>query len=110
MDRMRCLQKIELFGSLYRMDSIYMKAYMGTQFISEYKKEVIESLLQAGNILIFKPTARDMIFSARVIDEERKKSWRKILGELEVGEAVIMGNYFLNSGKRRITDAIVCRI
>ncbi len=98
------------FGIMREGRKFGLKAYMGTQFISEYKKEVIESLLQAGNILIFKPTARDMIFSARVIDEERKKSWRKILGELEVGEAVIMGNYFLNSGKRRITDAIVCRI
>lgn len=98
------------FGIMREGRKFGLKAYMGTQFISAHKKEVIESLLQAGNILIFKPTARDMSFSAGVIDEKGKKSWRKILGELEVGEAVIMGNYFLNNGKRRITDAIVCRI
>lgn len=87
-----------------------LKAYMGTQFISTYKREIVESLLQAGNILIFKPTARDLSFSAGIIDEENKKSWCKILGELEVGEAVLKGNYYLNHGKRRITDSIVCRI
>lgn len=80
---------------------------LGTQFISQYDKNVISCLLQAGNLLIFKPTAQDMRFSANIIDKENVKQWQKILGDLNIGEAVFKGTFTLNDGNRKMSTPII---
>lgn len=83
---------------------------LGTQFISNYDKESMESLLQAGNILIFQPTSRDLRFSAEIIDFNNANAWKQMLSALHVGEAVVKGNYSVNDKKQNIAGSIVCRI
>lgn len=83
---------------------------LSTQFISHYTNEEQETLLQAANILIFKPTPRDLSFSAKVIDFNNSNPWKKLLSELTVGYAVLIGNYYLNEKKQLITQPIVCHI
>lgn len=87
-----------------------IKAYLGTQFISSCKEEEIESLMQAGNILVFRPTPRDLRFSARAIDFSNEKEWKNILSRLDVGEAVLAGNFYINARTQKISDKIVCKI
>lgn len=99
------------FLSMLREGRKYgIELMIGTQFIDSFRKDIIESLLQAGNILIFRPTAQDMRFSANVIDDQNVKKWREILGNLRVGEAVLKGNYTLNGGTRIMTRPLICRI
>ena len=83
---------------------------LATQFISHYDKEEQETLLQAGNILIFKPTPTDLTFSAKVIDPNSPCIWKKILSELTIGSAVLAGNYLINKKSTLITKPIVCHV
>lgn len=87
-----------------------LSAFLGTQFVSNYDKEKLESLLQAGTILIFKPTPRDMKFSAGIIDPDRVKTWQGVLQSLDVGEAVLVGNYVINHGVIVHSEPLVCKV
>lgn len=92
-------------GRKYRIEPI-----LCTQFICHYDKEAKASLLQAGNILIFRPSAEDLKFSANIIDAQNSGQWRQLLEKLKVGEAVLKGTYTLNNGAKKITKPIICRI
>ena len=84
---------------------------LSTQFISNYKKEQIESLLQAGNIFIFQPTPTDLKFSAKIINAEDSEVWIKILKNLQKGEAILKGHYILEKiSSRELTTPIICKI
>ena len=83
---------------------------LSTQFISHYTEEEQETLLQAGNILIFKPTPRDLNFSAKVIDFNTPAAWKKILSKLPIGSAVLVGHYRINNNNTLLTKPIVCNI
>lgn len=83
---------------------------LSTQFISAYSREEQETLLQAGNILIFRPNDRDMRFSAQIIESEKTEQWKKILHNLKVGEAVLKGNYRINGKNKMMSQPVICRI
>ena len=83
---------------------------LSSQFISHYTEEEQETLLQANNILIFKPTARDLTFSAKIIDFNSPGVWKKILSKLSVGYAILVGNYYINGNDRLLNNPIVCHI
>lgn len=87
-----------------------LELMLSTQFLGHYKKEALASLLQAGNLLIFKPDASDLKFSASIVDPQNVKQWLNLLDGLDIGEAVLKGNYTLNHGDTRITDPIICKI
>lgn len=83
---------------------------LSSQYISNYKKNEIETLLQVGNLVIFRPTDNDIKFTAELIMRTKQKEWRQLLNDLEVGEAVLKGSYTVNSSKRILHDPIVCKI
>lgn len=83
---------------------------LSTQFISDYSVEEQETLLQAGNILIFRPSDRDKRFSGGIVDSGNVREWTKILNNLEVGEAVLKGNYAINGNERILHTPIICKI
>lgn len=87
-----------------------VRIILSTQFISHYTEEEQETLLQAGNILIFKPTPRDLHFSAKVIDFNAPTAWKKILSKLPIGSAVLVGHYCINNGTKTLTKPIICKI
>lgn len=66
-----------------------LELILSTQFISNYSEDVETSLLQAGNLVIFKPAACDLRFSATIIDERKREQWIGVLERLDVGQAVV---------------------
>lgn len=67
-------------------------------------------LMQSGNLLFFKPTKRDMMFVANMIDPNHAKKWETVLNQMQIGEVVIKGNYCLNAMKKEIQTPILCKV
>lgn len=87
-----------------------LSVYLSTQFLEDYKKETVSTLMQAGNLLFFKPTKRDMMFVANMIDPNHAKKWATVLNQMQIGEVVIKGNYCLNAMKKEIQTPILCKV
>lgn len=87
-----------------------LSVILSSQFVSNYETEELNTLFQVGNIIIFKLTENDMIFSARIIDPENVQEWRRILMGLHIGEAILKGNYTINSGNVLLNRPIICKI
>lgn len=85
-------------------------AYLSSQFFGNYDKETVETLTQAGNILFFKPTEKEMKFISKMIDNDFAKDWHNVLNKLKVGECVIKGNYQINKKNRAITRPLLCMV
>lgn len=84
--------------------------YLSTQFLGNYDKEAMDTLMQAGNMIFFKPTEREMKSVANMIDPKHSKEWRNILNKLKIGQAVIKGSYCLNVMKKEIETPILCKV
>lgn len=101
----------DTFSSILREGRKFGLAVLAsTQFIGGYESTELETLLQAGNILFFKPSGKEMKFVAELIDWQRKKDWLKQLERLQIGEAIVKGGYYLNSSKHYLCESIVCCI
>lgn len=87
-----------------------MRLILSTQFISDYSKGEISSLLQAGNVLIFNPDETDLKFSAQIIDCQNYKQWQKLLSNLNVGSVVLKGHYQINEKNTICVRPIICKI
>lgn len=85
-------------------------AIFSTQYVSHYSQEEILALQQAGNILIFQPARRDLRFSAEIIDPNQSNLWKEVLKNLQIGEAILVGNYKLTAEGKIMSFPIVCRI
>ena len=105
------LQSGEALISILREGRKYaLSVVLSTQFIGHFSKQELESLLQAGNIVIFKPSSNDMHFSAKMVANGNIKQWEKVLSNLEVGEALLRGHYMINGRKNVCEKPIVLRI
>lgn len=87
-----------------------MSLLLSTQFIEEYSSEEVQTLLQANNKLIFKPTEKGLRAAAKIISETETAQWRELLSGLKVGEAVLKGSYFVGEGTCSQTKPFVCII
>lgn len=87
-----------------------LSVWMSTQFIENYDAEQADTLMQAGHILFFRPTPKDTKTVANLIDSEHTAEWKKVLGNLRIGEAVILGEYVLQKSGKRIEHPIIGRI
>ena len=87
-----------------------LEVLLSTQFISSYKKDSLETLMQVGHIVIFKPSPTDMRFSVNILDNENKQAWRTILNRLNCGEAVVKGSFYLKDNSVLIEGPIICKV
>ena len=71
-----------------------------TQYLSGYKPNEREALMQAGTILFFRPTKGDLAWISKLLEQETQYPWAKTLATLPRGYAVLKGNYYLNNSKR----------
>lgn len=85
-------------------------AYLSSQFLGNYDKEAVDTLMQAGNMLFFRPIPRDVKYVADIIDPGNKQEWRRILDSLQVGQAVLKGRYTLNKNRRKCETPIICNV
>lgn len=83
---------------------------LSSQFISTYTQEELETLLQVGNLLVFHPNDRDLKFSAKILDYEHPNLWIPLLKKLEIGQAVLKGNYSICGKNQILHNPIICKI
>ncbi len=99
------------FASILREGRKFgLSAYFSSQFVTGLDKEKIDTLMQAGSIFFFHPTIKDLRSTAELIDFEHMGEWKKILANLQIGEAVLKGAYRVNEGKKLCERPIICRI
>ena len=87
-----------------------LAVYLSTQFLGDYDRGAVNTLMQAANMVLFKPTEKDLKTIAQLIDPNQVKAWKGILDRLRVGEAVIKGCYRLNGDGKEISTPIICKI
>ena len=78
--------------------------------ISDYDKEEMDTLMQAANKIIFRPTENDRAAVAELIAPDDRKIWKNILSRLQVGEAVLKGRYLIERNKKEVETPIICKI
>ncbi|MCI9101095.1 MAG: ATP-binding protein [Lachnospiraceae bacterium] len=83
---------------------------LSTQFIANYNREELLTLLQAATKIIFRTTEKELRFTAELIDPQNAKSWERIVNNLERGQAILSGQYTLNSGTKICESPIICKI
>lgn len=87
-----------------------LAVYLSTQFVGEYGKDELNTVFQCGNILFFRPTLQDFKKTANMVSTEKGKGWEVILKNLDIGEAVLLGNYRINGRQRIVDEPIVCKV
>ena len=83
---------------------------LSTQFISAYSPEELETLFQAGNILIFHPNERELNFSAKILNPFHSTEWIPLLNNLKVGQTILRGHYTLMSKQQILDTPILCDV
>lgn len=81
-----------------------------TQYISSFSKDVLEALMQAGHIFVFKPSPTDIKFSATIIDDANRQVWMKLFESLSIGQAVLKGSFCINENTEFINQPIIVKI
>lgn len=83
---------------------------VATQSLSGFNKEQIGILLQAGNIMIFRPANSDIGMVLRWIGGEHHCGYGALLRQLKRGECLLVGCYHRNEGHRVCTSPLLCKI
>lgn len=87
-----------------------LSAILSSQFLNSYDKGIVEALQQAANKLFFRPTERELREVASWVAPLNRHQWVNIINRLNVGQAVLTGKYFVNSGTRICDAPIICQI
>lgn len=78
-----------------------LSAVLSTQLTGKYNKVQVQTLQQAGNIILFRPADDEIRTFAQMIDSRNSKIWIEKLSNLERGQAILKGNYTVNGRQRR---------
>lgn len=87
-----------------------LSVWLASQFLGNYGREAVDTLMQVGHKMFFRPTENDEKIIADFINPHESKIWTKILGKLSVGEAILKGSYFINNGTKEVETPIICKI
>lgn len=83
--------------------------WLASQFLSGYSAAEIDTLMQADNLFLFRPTQSSLIRTAKLLNHTTK-TWERILPKLEIGQFVFKGHFSVN-GKAEIGEgAVICRV
>ena len=99
-----------LRGFLQEGRKFGVSVMLTTQFMSCYKRDEQNLLLQAAYVLFFKVALKETVFCAKLISGEEWKEWKKILCNLEIGEGVLLGKYRINGNNRICNYPVVCQV
>lgn len=99
-----------LSGMLREGRKFDISVWLASQFLGNYDKEAVDTLLQVGNKMFFRPTENDERIIADFISPNESKTWTNILRKLSVGEAVLKGGFSINDKMKVIETPIICKI
>ena len=83
---------------------------LATQVLSSFEKEQLNTLLQAGNILFFRPTNSDIGIALGMVGGEHHYGYGAVLRQLKRGECLLIGFYHRNGSQRVCTSPLLCTI
>ncbi len=84
--------------------------WLASQFLSDRSTEEQDTLLQVNNILIFRPTEREVKSVARMLDYTSYEKWVKKLEKLDVGEMILKGNFSVINSKKVLDRTVICKV
>lgn len=87
----------------------HLHLILATQTLARYDKIQLGILNQANAKLFFQPAKSDLSTIARMIDVEKAMYWYKILDNLKVGQAVAIGELYLDNKKRYLNIPIITK-
>lgn len=83
---------------------------LATQVLSSFDKEQLNTLLQAGNILFFRPTSSDIRIALGIMSGEHHGGYGTLLRQLKRGECLLAGFYHRNDSQRVCTSPLLCKV
>lgn len=83
---------------------------LSSQYVGEGQKKYMPALKQPANQMFFRPVDSDVKALAELIDSEHVQEWRKILSGLQIGQAVLVGNYRVNDNTKVLQRPIVVNV
>lgn len=82
-------------------------AILCTQFLEGYGQNELGSLTQVGTVLLFRPTESGVKQTLDLFELGDRRKWRNILLNLKIGQAVLVGAYAIEGGRKCNTPIIV---
>lgn len=107
---MRLKTGTALTGILREGRKFNFSGIFSTQFISGYSKPEKETLMQAGTMMLFRPTDNDLRNTAQLINSNEVKVWQQLLNHLAIGQAVLKGGYHVNDSAVMLDQPVICQI
>lgn len=84
--------------------------WLASQFLSDRSIEEKDTLLQVSNILLFRPTERDLKTVARMLGYMSWKQWMEPLEKLNIGEVILKGTFSVIDSKKVLEKSVLCTI
>lgn len=82
--------------------------YLASQFVNNYDKEVINTIFQAANLIVFRPVESEIPMYSGYFDMKEKAFWEKELARLQIGQCVVSGSCILSGKNQPINRPIIC--
>lgn len=102
------LKKDSSFNAILREGRKFgFSAILCTQCLNDRKKDELPALMQVGTVLLFRPTENEIKLLMDMFYLGEYRVWKKILLELDVGQAILIGSYKLDNGGKTNTPIIV---
>lgn len=102
------LKKDSSFNAILREGRKFgFSAILCTQCLNDRKKDELSALMQVGTVLLFRPTENEIKLLMDMFHLGEYRVWKKILLELDVGQAILIGSYKLDNGGETNTPIIV---
>lgn len=76
-----------------------VRLILSTQHIQDYNTAERETLMQAGTLMFFRPTVKGGKRIEAILSQVCEGDWCKLILTLEIGQAILYGNYYLNDNK-----------
>lgn len=84
--------------------------WLASQFLSDCSADEKDMLLQASNILLFRPTERDVKSVAMLLDCVHWKQKIGSLEKLDVGEVILKGNFLVDQNPKVMERSVLCKV
>lgn len=98
-------RKSVLFELLTEARKYRLHLILATQSISVFDRMQISVLNQCATTLLFKPAANDLEKLLKLMNFDDKDTWRRILKNLQIGQAVTIGTLSCNG--RKISSPVI---
>lgn len=99
-----------LYGFLKEGRRFGISLVLATQLLSCFEKDGVNTLFQAGNVLVFHPARSDLKTIAKIVSTDNYKQYENILNNLKRGQCLLLGNYYRNNSSKLYQTPLLCNV